>query len=271
MQNSHENPSPTRILIFDSGVGGLSVLSEISKRLPAAELVFACDNAAFPYGTLSEQRLMERVVDVVARLLPEIKPDIVVVACNTASTLTLDELRKRFDIPFVGVVPAIKPAAACSESKVIGLLATPGTIERSYTDALISDFAPDCNIVRVGSSELVYIAEQKLRGITPDPEHLAALLAPFSEHSSLDAVVLACTHFPLLIDDLKPILPEQVQWIDSGEAIARRVETLLPAAAPTSAQTRTHRAIMTAGDSHIDTLSQQVAPFGLNAFEVISL
>lgn len=277
MQDFKQNMRPARILVFDSGVGGLSVLSEIGKRLPEAALTFACDNAAFPYGTLSEQRLMDRVVEVIEQLMRETRPDLVVVACNTASTLVLDELRRRFDIPFVGVVPAIKPAAALSTTKVMGLLATPATIERNYTDALIADFAPDCKILRIGSSEMVYMAEKKLRGVAPDKETLKEILKPFSEHEELDSVVLACTHFPLLIEDLKPLLSDHIHWVDSGEAIARRVESLITPAPSESAQTSAkpiagmHRALMTAADRELESLSQQVRTFGLNPFEIFSV
>ena len=263
-----------RVLVFDSGVGGLSVLREISHRIPHAELVFACDNAAFPYGIISEQRLMERVVEVMKLLLRETEPDIAVIACNTASTLVLEELRRQFDIPFVGVVPAIKPAAAQSQSKVIGLLATPGTVERHYTDSLISDFAPGCTVVRVGSSELVYIAEQKLRGTPPETAVLKQVVAPFLKQNELDSVVLACTHFPLLVDELKPLLPAKVQWIDSGEAIARRVETLLRSdngKGQTGGRETKHRALMTGEDAAIEVLSQQVQSFGLAPFEILAL
>lgn len=267
----------SRILVFDSGVGGLSVLKEISRHSPNAELVFASDNAAFPYGTLSEEHLMERVIKVVGRLIEKTNPSIAVIACNSASTLVLEELRHRFDIPFVGVVPAIKPAAKQSKSKVIGLLATPGTIERSYTDALIADFASDCTLVRVGSSELVQMAEQKLRGIAPDKAMLKEIVAPFSEQQDLDVIVLACTHFPLLIEELEPLLPAKVHWIDSGEAIARRVESLLNSNSNLlnfnrSEETQLHhQALMTTEDDSLEALNQQAKSFGLPAFDILSL
>lgn len=267
----------SRILVFDSGVGGLSVLKEISRHSPNAELVFASDNAAFPYGILSEEHLMERVIKVVGRLIEKTNPSIAVIACNSASTLVLEELRHRFDIPFVGVVPAIKPAAKQSKSKVIGLLATPGTIERSYTDALIADFASDCTLVRVGSSELVQMAEQKLRGIAPDKAMLKEIVAPFSEQQDLDVIVLACTHFPLLIEELEPLLPAKVHWIDSGEAIARRVESLLNSNSNLlnfnrSEETQLHhQALMTTEDDSLEALNQQAKSFGLPAFDILSL
>lgn len=216
-----------KVLVFDSGVGGLSILQEIHRHIPRCQLVYACDNQAFPYGTKAEDELVARVDAVLKALIAAIQPDIVVVACNTASTLALPRIRAHFANPVVGVVPAIKPAAAQSQSKVIGLLATPGTVQRRYTQELIDQFAADCTLVRVGSGELVDIAEQKLRGQAPDPARLAAILAPLFDHADLDTVVLACTHFPLLRPELEAVAPRAVHWIDSGEAIARRVHSLI--------------------------------------------
>lgn len=218
---------PPRIIIFDSGVGALSVFQEIIHLEPHIHCTLAMDNAHFPYGTLSESNLIERVVSVVSSLIRRANPDLVVIACNTASTLVLDELRKQFDMPFVGVVPAIKPAAQISSSQTIGLLATPATVERSYTDNLIEDFAPNCEIIRIGSTDLVYIAEQKIRGKSIDMNALTGILAPILNSQKLDTLVLACTHFPLLRDEFAQVLPDHIQLLDSGSAIAQRVSSLL--------------------------------------------
>jgi len=212
-----------KILVFDSGVGGLSILAQIRRRLPHCNYVYACDNQAFPYGTKAEEELVQRVDEVLKALISRIAPDIVVIACNTASTVALPKIRAHFLKPVVGVVPAIKPAAQLSATKVIGLLATPGTIARPYTQWLIDEFAADCTIVPVGSSELVAIAEEKLRGTAPDPQRLRAILAPIFANPDTDTLVLACTHFPLLREELEAAAPRPVQWVDSGEAIARRV------------------------------------------------
>jgi glutamate racemase len=218
-----------RILVFDSGVGGLSVLAEIHSRIPRARLIYACDNEAFPYGTMGEEALVTRVDTVLRALISRLDPDILVVACNTASTLALPRIRAHFAKPVVGVVPAIKPAAALSRTRVIGLLATPGTVNRAYTRQLIDDFAGDCTVVRVGSSELVDMAEAKVRGVAPDPDRLRAIVAPLFDNPATDTLVLACTHFPLLRQELETVAPRSVHWVDSGEAIARRVESLLSA------------------------------------------
>ena len=221
------SPRPPRILVFDSGVGGLSVLTEIRARIPYCELVYACDNAAFPYGTKGEQELVERVDTVLRKLIHDIVPDIVVVACNTASTVALPRIRAHFRNPVVGVVPAIKPAALSSRNRVIGLLATPGTVARPYTQRLIDNFASHCTIHRLGTRRLVEIAEDKLRKKAPDLEEIRDIISPLFADPDLDTIVLACTHFPLLRAELAAAAPRAVQWVDSGEAIARRVLDLL--------------------------------------------
>ncbi|BFM16132.1 glutamate racemase [Maricurvus nonylphenolicus] len=228
MSSSHT--PPPRILVFDSGVGGLSIVAEMRRHLPGVEMIFASDNAAFPYGTKGEAELCERIDIILHRFLQIAPADIVVVGCNTASTLALPRIRDQFDIPIIGVVPAIKPAAAASTNKVIGVLATPATVQRPYTQDLIEEFAQGCRVILQGSSELVHLAEAKLRGETIHPDRLKPILAPLFEASAgpqLDTLVLACTHFPLLKEELISACPYPVEWIDSGEAIARRAAYLL--------------------------------------------
>ena len=227
--SSTQKDHPT-ILIFDSGVGGLSVYQEIRRLLPDAKYVYASDNEAFPYGTKPEEMVVTRVDDVLHRLMARFVPDALVVACNTASTVALPKIRSRIFVPVVGVVPAIKPAAQISRSRVIGLLATPATVERAYTQNLIDEFARGCIVARVGSSELVELAEDKLRGTAPDTERIRHIIAPLfngENGDKLDIVVLGCTHFPLLKPELASAAPRNVAWIDSGSAIAKRVRFLL--------------------------------------------
>lgn len=212
-----------RVLVFDSGVGGLSVLQEIRQQHRACKLFYSSDNAAFPYGTKSEDELIERVDKVLHQLQALSAADMIVVACNTASTIALPRIRERFSQPVIGVVPAIKPAAKLSTSKTIGLLATPGTVRREYTNNLIQEFATHCQVIRVGSNELVHLAERKLRGNPINPADLAPIVSEFQSYKELDTMVLACTHFPLLKDELHAAMPHITHWVDSGEAIARRV------------------------------------------------
>jgi len=222
-------------LIFDSGVGGLSVVAEIRKRLPALQISYAADDIFRPYGEKSEAQLKSRLPRLLWELTETIKPDIVVIACNTASTTALGEIRAVLNVPVIGVVPAIKPAAVASRTKTIAVLGTPGTVQRRYVDELIDDFASDCRVLLQGSVNLVDIAEKKLAGQPVDLDWIKTELSPMfsGKHGAdIDAVVLACTHFPLLRDELKASVTQSVQWIDSGDAIARRVEDVLSGLTP---------------------------------------
>lgn len=263
------------VLIFDSGVGGLSVLNAIADALPGLPLVFACDNDFFPYGTKTETELVERVDAVLHRLIAVIRPRLLVIACNTASTVALPRLRSRFALPIVGVVPAIKPAAQLSRNKILGLLATPATVQRPYTDRLIQEFAADCTVIKVGSRELVQLAEDKLRGKAIDAEQLAPILAPFfaDPAQNPDTIVLGCTHFPLLRDELAAASPVAVQWIDSGTAIARRVAELLAEAAKTLTDTRAPRGpvYMTADTADAHALWPALAAQGFSSLQFITI
>jgi glutamate racemase len=237
------------ILVLDSGLGGLTVYREIARMRPDARFVYAADDAVFPVGAMTEQALTARVLAVMERLLTAHQPDLVVIACNTISTLVLPALRARFTVPFVGTVPAIKPACAASRSKLVSVLGTKGTVQREYTHALIREFAADCEVTLVGSAHLASLAERKLRGETIDDAAIAAEIAPcFVTNGTrrTDTVVLACTHYPLLLDQLTRLAAWPVTFLDPAPAIARRVVDLVgPAqgdAAPVPAQ-----AIFTSG------------------------
>jgi glutamate racemase len=219
-----------RILLFDSGMGGLTVARAVAKQLPGAHLVYAADNAAFPYGAWKEQALVARVVMVIGKLIETVKPDVVVIACNTASTIALTELRAAYKVPFVGTVPAIKPAAAQTKTGVIGVLATPGTVSREYTHALIHTYAFHCKVLLHGAPRLAEIAEQKLRGHAVDLEELRAEVAPVfrtRDGQQTDVVVLGCTHYPLLTEDIAKVAPWPVTYIDPSPAIARRTADIV--------------------------------------------
>lgn len=212
------------ILIFDSGVGGLSVYREIAQRLPNLNYTYLFDNQAYPYGTLPEDILLKRVTHLITNMVQEQDIDLVVIACNTASTVVLPELRARLMIPVVGVVPAIKPACLAAKHAV-GLLATPATVTRPYVQQLIESFSCEKEVELLGSSELVDIAEDKLRNIPVDTDRLADILQPLQ--GRVDVVVLGCTHFPLIKEEIKMVLGDSITLVDSGKAIAARVATLL--------------------------------------------
>ncbi len=219
-----------RALVFDSGVGGLSVLDAIAASGVAVELDYVADNAWLPYGLKSDAELAARIPALIARMAAQWAPDAVVLACNTASTIALDQTRAALSVPVIGVVPPIKPAAAATKTGVIGLLATPATVRRIYTNQLIADFAADKRVVRHGSAELVAAAEAKLRGERVDQKAILDAIAGLfgaPGGAEIDVVALACTHFPLLIEELKAAAPRQCLWLDSGEAIARRLANVL--------------------------------------------
>jgi glutamate racemase len=217
------------LLIFDSGVGGLSVLAEIRKLLPEAPLVYAADNAGFPYGTKSPAEIAARVPALLGRLAERYDPALIVIACNTASTIALDAVRAALDLPIVGTVPAIKPAAALSKTRAIGVLGTEATIVQPYVDRLAAEFAADCIVVRHGSAELVELAEAKLRGEATDPAAYARILGGLLSRPGgdrIDSVVLACTHFPLVRAELEAASPRPLAFVDGNEGIARRTQWL---------------------------------------------
>ncbi|PWG03327.1 glutamate racemase [Sphingosinicella humi] len=217
------------LLIFDSGVGGLSVLRPIRALLPIAPIVYAADNAGYPYGIKSEAEIAARVPALLGRLSERFDPELIVIACNTASTIALDAVRAALDVPIVGTVPAIKPAAALSKSRVIGVLGTEATVRQPYVDRLTEEFASDCQVLRHGSAELVELAEAKLRGeATPREAYSRILEGLFSQiHGDrLDAIVLACTHFPLVEAELATATPHPVAFVHGAEGIARRTAWL---------------------------------------------
>ena len=216
------------LLFFDSGVGGLSVLGPTRELLPTAPIVYAADSAGFPYGAKSEAELAARVPALLGRLVERFAPRLAVIACNTASTIALDHVRAALDIPVVGTVPAIKPAAEISKSRVIAVLGTEATVRQPYVDDLAARFAADCTVIRHGSPELVTLAEAKLAGEAIDPAAIRAAVAPMlaaARGDEIDVVVLACTHFPLLRQELAVALPGIAQ-VDGGPGIARRIAYL---------------------------------------------
>lgn len=220
--------SQAPLLFFDSGVGGLSVLEPTRALLPTAPIVYVADSAGFPYGTKSEAEIAARVPALLGRLVERFQPRLVVIACNTACTIALDHVRAALDLPVVGTVPAIKPAAEMTKSGVIGVLGTEATIRQPYVDDLAARFAAHCTVVRHGSAELVDIAEARLAGDPVSIDAVRRAAQPLFEQAGaqgMDSVVLACTHFPLLRDELDAAFPG-LNWVDGGPGIARRVQYL---------------------------------------------
>lgn len=256
--------APPTILVFDSGLGGLTVLREIVRTRPDAHYVYVADDAFFPYGHHGESQIIARVVPLIGELIEAHAPDLVVIACNTASTLVMSHLRDQYLVPFVGTVPAIKPACARSKTKRVSVLGTRGTVNREYTKALIRDFAQGCEVTLVGSGELASLAEAALSGVEVSDREIAAELAPCfigeREDASrrTDTVVLACTHYPLLMDRLVRLAPWEVEWIDPAPAIARRVAVLL---GPPGREADHAGAEMIFTSRRPHTLSRELTPF----------
>ena len=216
------------ILIFDSGVGGLSIYHEIRQLLPDLHYIYAFDNDAFPYGEKSPAFIIERTIRFIDQIQQKHALAIAVIACNTASTVSLLALRAHFPFPIIGVVPAIKPATKLTRNGIIGLLATKVTVNGNYTKELIDRFATDCKVEMIASSELVQLAEKKLHGQIISKEALELIVKPWLRmKESPDTIVLGCTHFPFLAEELKEVLYEGTRLIDSGAAIARRTVWLI--------------------------------------------
>jgi glutamate racemase len=259
------------ILFFDSGVGGLSVLAPTRVLLPRASLVYAADSAGFPYGTKSEEEIAARVPALLGRLAERYRPRLIVIACNTASTIALAHVRAALDIPIVGTVPAIKPAALLSRTRVIGVLGTEATVRQPYVDNLAAQFAADCTVIRHGSAELVQLAEAKLHGETPDPARFRAVLdglfaQPGGER--IDVIVNACTHFPLVEAELAAAAPHPVTFVDGGPGIARRIAYLTdgqawPDAPPPGI------AVFTRLDDAAQALAPALAGYGIKKIEAL--
>lgn len=257
------------ILFFDSGMGGLSVLAPTVALLPRAPIVYVADSAGFPYGTRSEAEIAARVPALLGRLAERYDPRLIVIACNTASTIALQHVRDALDIPIVGTVPAIKPAAALSETRVIGVLGTEATVRQPYVDDLTARFAADCTVIRHGSAELVELAERALAGEAPPPARLRAVLAGLFDQPGggrLDVIVNACTHFPLLEKELAAAAPHALRFVDGGPGIARRVASLTegqdwPEEKPAG------RAVFTRLDARTEALRPALPRYGLSDVE----
>jgi glutamate racemase len=259
------------LLLFDSGVGGLSVLTEVRKALPQAPIVYVADTAGFPYGTKSEAEISARVPALLGRLAERYRPRLITIACNTASTIALAGVRAALDLPIVGTVPAIKPAAERSRTRVIGVLGTEATVRQPYVDDLSARFAEDCLVLRHGSAALVQLAEAHLRGEdTPDAAYAGALAGLLDQPGGerMDTIVLACTHFPLVVDRLAGVAPRPLVFLDGAAGIARRVAYLTrgqdwPAALRPGLFVRTAEAPLA------DGLRSALADFGLTQIETL--
>jgi glutamate racemase len=261
----------TRALVFDSGVGGLTIADELRKAAPDWVVDYAADSGFFPYGIKTDQELRARLPALCAALVARARPDVLVIACNTASTLSLPDIRARVNVPVVGTVPAIKPAAEQTRTGVIGLLATPGTVRRAYLDDLERQFAQGRKVIRRGSAGLVDIAERAVRGQPVDEEQVAYAVKPLFEGADgarIDIVVLACTHFPLIREAISRACPPQVELIDTGGAVARQAIRVAPHGGPREGNPM---AYVTGGAANRAALAPALARFGYDTIEIVDL
>jgi len=267
----HSPAADAPILFFDSGLGGLTVLGPTRALLPTAPIVYAADYAGLPYGEKSDEELAARVPALLARLVERYQPRLAVIACNTASTIALTHARAALDLPIVGTVPAIKPAAEMTKTGVIGVLGTEATVRQPYVDDLSARFASGKSVLRHGSPALVTAAEAKLNGQPMDPhavEHALAGLTGQPGGDAIDVIVLACTHFPLLRDELSAVVGPKVALIDGAAGIARRIAHLTQGQ-PWPAEARPGIAVFTRSDDRPPPPLAALAPYGIGRIETI--
>jgi len=261
--------SSAPILFFDSGVGGLSILAPARALIPTAPVIYAADSAGFPYGTKSEAEIAARVPALLGRLVERYRPRLAVIACNTASTIALQHVRAALDIPVVGTVPAIKPAALASKNRVFGVLGTAATVRQPYVDRLAAEHGADCIMLRHGSAALVELAEAKLRGEPLDPAIARTALAGLTEQPGgdrMDVVALACTHFPLVEAELAAAAPRPLTFVHGGDGIARRIAFLTQGQLwPDTPPPGT--AVFTRVDDKVRALVPALARYGLSRLE----
>ncbi len=261
----------TRALVFDSGVGGLTIAEEIRRAAPDWNVDYAADAGFFPYGIKTDAELRARLPGLCAALVEEAKPDVLVVACNTASTLSLADIRARVTVPVVGTVPAIKPAAERTKTGVIGILATPGTVRRAYLDDLERQFAQGRTVIRRGSAGLVDMAERAARGQPIDQQQVAYAVKPLfdgPDGGRIDIVVLACTHFPLIREAIWKACPPHVTLIDTGEAVARQAIRVAPQTPRGDGEAV---AYVTGGAANRAAMAPAFARFGYATVRVVDL
>lgn len=262
-----QQPDPASpILMFDSGLGGLTVLAALRQLLPDAPVIYAADFAGLPYGEKTEAEIAARVAGLLGRMAERYRPRLACIACNTASTIALGMVRQVLHIPIVGTVPAIRPAAAMTKTGTIGLLGTAATIRQAYVDSLAADFAQGKRLLRHASPALVHAAEAKLRGQPVDPAVIAEAahgLRAQEGGEAIDVVVLACTHFPLLEAELAQAFGPDVRFVHGAEGIARRIAWLTRDQLFTPGESSL---VTTADLADLEALRSALEPYGIGRF-----
>ncbi len=259
------------LLAFDSGIGGYGIIAALRARLPAARLTMLADNAFYPYGEVVDAALIARIERVIEAAIERLRPDLVVIACNTASTVALGALRARFTLPFIGCVPPIKWSATLSRTRHIGLLATAATVRRPYLQELARRFAPDCRLIAHGARGLADLAEAAFRGHPIDHGAIRhELEALFGQPGGdrIDTVCIGCTHYSVLLDAFRTASPEGIAWLDPADAVARRAETVLASLSSPSHARGGGEALFTAPPGEPERLSLALRSFGYEGFSL---
>ena len=221
-------PGHAPIVFFDSGVGGLPYLDWTRRRAPNERFVYVADRRNFPYGETPRDRLTAGIIGSVRGIIDAINPKLLVLACNTASVVALAALRERFDVPVVGVVPAVKPAGRKSKTRRIGLLATSRTVADAYTNSLIDQFASDCIVTKIADGRIVNFVETGLLDASADDRRniLNDAIEEFRA-AGIDTLVVGCTHFTHLEAEIRAAVGEAVLVVDSVEGVGRQVLRVL--------------------------------------------
>lgn len=213
---------------FDSGVGGLPYLALAAEKLPDERFVYVADTEHYPYGNKPPREIRDAVLGVMDRVCKKITLKCMVIACNTASVVALDDLRKQFDIPFIGVVPAVKPAAAFSEKKKIGVIATLRTVKDRYLKHLIADFADGCEVTVVPAGDIRDIVEMRFFSASSEEKKAIVTKAVNKlKACGVDSVVLGCTHFLFMVNEFKQLLGSDISVIDSREGVINQLIRIL--------------------------------------------
>ncbi|UMM63305.1 glutamate racemase [Aristophania vespae] len=276
MKGSHTPPrvSP-RILVFDSGIGGMGAVQALRHLAPILRIDYLADTALFPYGEQEDEFLTKRIVSLLSSAEKELKPDLLIVACNTASTLALTPLRQTLNLPIVGCVPPIRWAGRVSVSRTIGLLATSATIRRPYISQLWHDYADDCQLLVHGARNLADLAEQAFRGETPDSalvKHELDQLFNQKGGEKIDTIGLGCTHYSFLLPSFQRVAPAHIAWLDPAPAVAqqalRRLKENWSFPLYANKEATAPRFFMTSLPADKDRLTEQVRWLGYNSCEL---
>lgn len=223
------------IVAFDSGIGGLGIVQSLQQQVQNTSLKlsvdYLADNLVFPYGEQEDNFLIQRIITVIGETIERLEPDLIIIACNTASTIALEVLREHYpETPFVGCVPPIRWAARISKTKHIGLLATRATVQRPYLKSLKEQFAADCQLIGYGSPILANIAERVFRQesySSKDIEQEIHTLLEMPTANQIDTICLGCTHYTFVLPQLQELSPRYIQWLDPANAVAKHALDLI--------------------------------------------